>query len=98
MPKSSKHAVDQNAAETIGLSALRFLADDGPRLGHFLALTGIGPDELRTGAGSPAVLAAVLDHLMRDEALLLAFAANAGLRPEMVADAANLLFQHGQQR
>ena len=40
----------QDAAETIALQALAFLATDGERLERFLALTGMGPDELRTRA------------------------------------------------
>ena len=82
-------SVDQ--AEAIGLRALAFLAEDPARLGRFLALTGIGPDDLRAAAGSPANGMAVLDHLMRDESLLLVFAANAGMAPETVVSAYQLL-------
>ncbi|MGD9667890.1 MAG: DUF3572 domain-containing protein [Hyphomicrobiaceae bacterium] len=77
----------RDAAETIALRALAFLAGDGERLGRFLSLTGIGPDELRTQAREPHLLAGVLDHLMQDETLLLVFAADAGVRPEAIAAA-----------
>lgn len=77
----------RDAAETIALKALAFLAGDGERLGRFLALTGIGPNELRTQAREPHILAGVLDHMMQDETLLLVFAAETGVKPETIAAA-----------
>ncbi len=79
--------MDADSAETIALSALAFLAEDPPRLGRFLALTGVGPNELRTHARAPRILAAVLGHLLQDESLLLVFAATQGVAPELVAPA-----------
>jgi hypothetical protein len=86
MPKATK-APKQTAddAATLALSGLAFLAEDGPRLGRFLALTGIGPDQLRAAADAPETLLAVLDYLLGDESLLLVFAASKGLAPETVA-------------
>lgn len=83
--------LDFDAAEGIGLRALGFLAGDPARLGRFLALTGIGPDDLRAEAGSPPMLAAVLAHLLDDESLLLAFTSMNGLEPERIAPAHDLL-------
>ena len=79
--------MDADQAETIALTALGFLAEDVQRLGRFLALTGIGPAELKAEAGSARVLAAVLDHLMKDESLLLVFAASSAIAPELIAAA-----------
>lgn len=90
MPPRPK-PLDRERAETIALAALAFLAEDAGRLGRFLALTGIGPGELRAGAGQPQVMAAVLDHLLSDEGQLLAFAANAGLPVQMVAMARQVI-------
>ena len=61
------------AAQALALRALAFLAEDPERLGRFLALSGMGPAELRTRASDPALLGGVLDHLLSDERLLLAF-------------------------
>lgn len=83
--------LDSEAAATIGLAGLRFLAEDADRLGRFLITTGIGPAELRSRAGDPALLGAVLDHLLADESLLLVFAAETGLAPESIAPAQALL-------
>lgn len=84
-------ALDIEGAETIAIQALAFLAEDMPRLGRFLALTGIGPTELAAGASTAEMQAAVLDHLLCDESLLLVFAASAGLPPERVGYAHALL-------
>jgi hypothetical protein len=74
-------------AQGIAIRALGFLAGEESRLERFLALTGIGPGDIRAAAAEPGFLAAVLDHVASDEALLLAFAANAGISPGSVAGA-----------
>lgn len=74
-------------AEVIALQALAFLAEDAQRLGAFLALTGLGPDELRAQAREPHLLAAVLDHLLRNESQLLVFAAEYRIPPELIGQA-----------
>ena len=73
--------------EALAISALGFLAGDTERLSRFLALTGLGPGDFRRVASEPGFLASVLDHLMSDESLLLAFAAHAGVAPEQLAHA-----------
>lgn len=83
--------MDADRAATIALKALAFLAEDTQRLGRFLALTGIGPAELKARAQSPLLLAAVLDHLLQDESLLLVFAADRSIAPELVGPAHVLL-------
>jgi len=81
----------EEEAERIALLALKFLAEDGQRLGRFLSLTGIGPDELRASAGEREVLGAVLGHLLEDESLLLMFVSGVGLAPEDISKAHQLL-------
>ena len=83
--------MDADQAETIAVSALAFLAQDIQRLGRFLALTGIGPAELRQQARTARVLVAVLDHLSHDESLLLAFAATSAIAPQHIAAAQSVL-------
>jgi hypothetical protein len=77
--------------ELLAIDALGFLAEDVERLGRFLALTGIAPETLRDAARAPGFLAAVLDHLAQDEALVLAFAANRQVAPERVLAARDRL-------
>jgi hypothetical protein len=74
-------------AEEIAVAALAFLAVDPERLGRFLALTGLDPAAIRSAARERGFLAGVLDHIAGDEALLLAFCAQAGVRPEAVEGA-----------
>jgi hypothetical protein len=69
------------AAEMLAIQGLSFLAAEPERLGRFLALTGIGPGEVRAMAQRPEFLAAVLDHLSSDETLLVQFAQESGRNP-----------------
>ncbi len=79
------------AAETLAVQALAFIAQDGERLGRFLAVTGIGPAQIREAAGEPRFLAGVLDYVAADEALLVAFAQQAGIDPAWIARARRVL-------
>ena len=74
----------QEQAETLALQALGYLAADEDRLLRFLAVTGLSPQELRERAGDPHFLAGVLDHLLTDDAMIMAFAEENGLEPEAV--------------
>jgi len=78
-------------AESIGVSALLFLAGDPERLVRFLTLTGVGPAQLKTESRSPHMLAAVLDYLLQDESLLLVFCSSDGIPPQDIAPARRAL-------
>lgn len=84
-------ALDMDGAEEIGVMALAFLAADDDRLAKFLGLTGILPNDLVAGARTPPMLLAILEHLSSDESALLVFAAEAGLPPEQIGAAIQLL-------
>jgi hypothetical protein len=90
MAKPPPRPSAENAA-ALALAGLAFLAEDVPRLGRFLSLTGIGPDHLREAAGANETLLAVLDHLLTDESLLLVFGASKGIPPDSVAPAREAL-------
>lgn len=79
--------VTKSEAEDIAVAALGFLAAEPARLQRFLALTGVSPDELMAGAGRPEMQASILEHMLGDESLLLAFATHAGVAPERVEPA-----------
>ena len=74
----------REAAEQLAIQALSFIAADTERLGRFLALTGIGPAEIREAAREPGFLAGVLEFVAGDDRLVMAFAAEAGIEPEHV--------------
>jgi hypothetical protein len=80
-------APSQDEAEALALMALTFLAEEPMRLGRFLSLTGIEPEELRQAVEAPQTLIAILDHLMGDESLLLMFAAEKGISAETLVAA-----------
>jgi len=75
------------AAEGLAIQALTFIAEEPERLGRFLAVTGIGPAEIRAASSEPGFLAGVLEHLAGDERLLTAFAADAGVDPAAIGKA-----------
>ncbi len=81
----------QEAAQAVAILALTFLAQDMERVGGFLAQSGLGPGDLRARAGEPVFGAAVLGYLLSNEPLLLAFAADAKLRPQDVVHAHDVL-------
>ena len=75
------------AAEGLAIQALTFIAGDGERLGRFLAISGIGPTEIRAASREPRFLAGVLEYLGSDDRLAQAFAAEAGCKPSDLAKA-----------
>lgn len=79
------------AAETLALQGLAFIASDTPRLSRFLTLTGIDPGELAAWDGNRALHGAILEYLLGDESLLLVFAAEANADPQSIMPAHALL-------
>jgi hypothetical protein len=63
------------------LGALSWVLGDEARADRLLALTGLGPDDLRAGLGDPGVLGAVLDFLASHEPDLVAAADELGVEP-----------------
>lgn len=68
-------------AEILALKGLAFLANSDEPLDRFMALSGVGADQLRERADDPEFLAAVMDFLLSDEALLTIFCDNASIDP-----------------
>ena len=78
------------AAETahlLAIEGLTFIVNDQEVLDRFMNLSGLVPDDFRAAAGESEFLAGVLSFLMDHEAVLLAFAATAGIPPQQVASA-----------
>jgi hypothetical protein len=89
-PKSESVPAQSFAAE-VAIAALGFLAEDPERLQRFLALSGLGPHNLRRAAADPSFLSAVLEYLASDEPLLLEFASRQGWPPADVVRARDAL-------
>ncbi len=81
---------DQSARE-LAAQALVFIAQEPDRIGRFLALSGVGPSEIRERAQDPVFLAGILDHLLSDEAMLLDFAEWADVDASVVGASRQLL-------
>jgi hypothetical protein len=81
----------REAAEVVAIQALAYIAGESEQLGRFLAITGIGPEQIRQAASEPRFLAGVLAHVMGDERLLVAFADHAGIDPAAVGKAHDAL-------
>jgi hypothetical protein len=81
----------REAAETLAIQALTFIAEEPERLSRFLAMSGIEAGQIRAAAREPRFLAGVLEHMLADESLLIAFASSAGIDPAEVARARGAL-------
>ena len=71
----------------VAIEALAWLAADEVRLERFLAISGLGPHNLRRAAAEPKFLAAILDYIASNETLLILFAQESARRPEDIAAA-----------
>ena len=80
-----------DAASTIALQTLTFVATDDDALAGFLNLTGLSLTDLRQRARDPELQGSVLDFLLQDEKRLLAFCESAGIEPDQPARARALL-------
>ena len=68
--------------QELALAALAATLNDERRARRFLELTGLSPDELRSRAGEPGLLAATLAFLEAHEPDLLTVAETIGVKPE----------------
>jgi Protein of unknown function (DUF3572) len=83
-----RHAqVARDTAEMLAIQALAFIAGEPDRLARFLDMSGIAPEEIRAAARDGGFLAGVLEHMLGDESLLVAFAESAGINPGEIARA-----------
>jgi hypothetical protein len=80
-----------SAAETLALKVLGFLAAQGEPLERFLAVSGVNLEDLRERVGDPQLLAAVLEFLLADDRLVIAFAEGEGLDAKLVHEARRAL-------
>lgn len=77
----------QEQAVALAQRALIWLADEPEALGAFLVVSGASPGDLRARAQDPEFLGFLLEHLLQSDALVLAFARDAGVPPDLPARA-----------
>jgi Protein of unknown function (DUF3572) len=75
------------AAEMLAIQALAFLAEDPKRLTRFLGMTGIEIEQIREAATDAGFLAGLLEHMLGDENLLIAFGEHTGIDPAEIVRA-----------
>ena len=78
-------------AETVALQALGFIAGEERALEGLIAQSGLGFEDMKQQAGDPIFLACVVDFILSDESLLLAFCEATELPPETPARARRAL-------
>ena len=86
-----RQSMSREAAESIAVQGLAFLAEEPARMRQFFLVTGLDPGEVRARSGTPELLSAVLEHLAGDESLLLVFAASRKVAAESIGQAIALL-------
>ena len=75
----------------LAIQALAFIAEQPEQLARFLDMTGIAPEQMRAAARESGFLAGVLEHMLGDESLLVAFADSAGIDPADIGRARSAL-------
>jgi hypothetical protein len=75
----------------LAIQALAFIAEEPDRLSPFLTVTGLAPELIREAAREPSFLTGVLEHMLGDENLLVAFSQSAGIDPADIGRASNAL-------
>ena len=89
------HDAPKNAdaanAEVLALKCLGWLVANEELLPVFLGSTGASEGDLRTQAGDPVFLGAVLDFVLMDDAWVLAFCEAEGLKGDYVMRARQVL-------
>lgn len=85
--KSYDEKPELEAAEALAFRAIAFIAADEAYLTDFLNRSGVSPHTLADYLEDRDFLTGVLDHLLSDESLLLAFCGNAGIDPTDISRA-----------
>lgn len=83
--------MNRDSAEILGIQALGWLAANEEYLLRFLNLTGVDASGLRARAQDPEFLGFVLDFLLGDDAVIMAFCADSGAAPETPMQARAML-------
>ena len=63
----------RKAAETLGVQAFSWVAEDADRLNAFMVMTGASPADVVKNISQAAFLGTVLDYILTEDALVVAF-------------------------
>ena len=81
-PKTASSKLTVVDAEMVALKAVAWIAADDDVLSRFVSLTGCDADDLRSRISEHAFLGAILDFLLGDNSLVIAFTERVGMTPE----------------
>lgn len=73
------------------LQALQYVVGDEELLDQFIAMSGLGLDDLHARAGEPETLAAVMDFILFQDETVIAVASAISVRPEEMLSIRNAL-------
>jgi hypothetical protein len=91
MDRLKKTSQKDSAGSDMALKILNFIAIDDDRLLRFCSLSGLGIDDFRNGISDTTFQAMIFDQALQDEDLMVAFAAEHQLTPELIAKARRAL-------
>jgi len=83
--------MNRENAERVGIQVLGWLAGHDDLLTRFLGMTGIAADDMRIRAQEPEFLGFVLDFLLTDDAMVMAFCDDANMATEQPMQARGAL-------
>ena len=81
----------RKSAETLGAQAFSWVAEEADRLNAFMAMTGAAPADMVRNITSAAFLGTVLDYILTEDALVIAFCDSRSLPYTAVMQARALL-------
>ncbi len=88
-----RNNIDSADPVTLALMALGWVLADARRADRLLSLTGLTPEQLRSGAGDPHILSEVLRFLESHEPDLVAAAEHLNIDPETLVSARRSMSQ-----
>lgn len=81
-PTLSASATLDREVQSLADLCLGYLAENPEELARFMGVAGYDPASLRGAVGSHQLSCGLIDHFAANETILLAFCANAGMKPE----------------
>ena len=87
----------EEAAEMLAIQALGFIGEEPERLAGFLHSSGLAIEQIRDAAQEARFLVGVLEHMLSNESLLVAFADSAGINPADIARARSAMGSHWER-
>ena len=93
-----RQTAKRTRADELALAAFEFLAGERTRIARFLDTTGITIESIRIAAQEPRFLAGVLDYVISDGALLLAFSREREVDPNEIVAARDILIEYSWER